>query len=746
MYVLKATVGAWRLILSETYSRFAMKHPLPVRIPLSGRGALRFAALLLTAVLLLISIFAVACTDGTSEDDRYAAITSGSFLFDEENAARNVVEVAANTSWQVVWTPEDAAVSVSPASGSGDGRFTLMSMPEGTTIRLGVQAGGGGVSGGMISVTRRGAEPVHLSVTPETLLFDPDDPATHVVTVESNAPWVATSDAALRFSPASGEGDAAILIEEVPADTECVLEVTAGEGPEAVTARVTVRRAAEPQQAIFALDFGGERSSWVWANQDTSWQTHSGTGAAEVRYAVYNVQIASSYGSAGRYSGASGGSYARMYYNPATDYFTVGGIALPAGVTDYTLSFGALFPSDDMTLALSSDGVTWKPLSYTAAATYNTWTLATVGFTLTEPVGSLYIRFTPTGTERQYGLNFDDLRLVAGGGGERIDLHVEPYRFPELPADWREPAGDRAELSGDRAYFTHWTETVNSRKRVRNYSYGYDTRRHNPVWVAYPLHACYREGGYGRTSPDPWAPDPALGEEYQAKIYRSDGPTGSDPYQYWSTSVLGMLGRSGSWTKGHLCMSSERGGADREINRQTFYPTNVAPQPNASAGAFSAVWSCVEAVLSGSRNTQNDISADDGAENRNIVSDTLFVVAGCHYEHERWTEYDSSNFNEPSPDPAQKLCVIPTHQFKAALRTRSGTTGKRVQDCTADELQAVGFWVETFTDRSLGSVRQQLREIAVPVSYIEQQTGLTLFPEVPAEVKSRTPVPEEWGF
>ena len=70
----------------------------------------------------------------------------------------------------------------------------------------------------------------------------------------------------------------------------------------------------------------------------------------------------------------------------------------------------------------------------------------------------------------------------------------------------------------------------------------------------------------------------------------------------------------------------------------------------------------------------------------------------------------------------------------------------RVQDGTADELQAVGVWVETFTDRSHGSVRQQLREIAVPVSYIEQQTGLTLFPEVPAEVKSRTPVPEEWGF
>lgn len=41
-----------------------MKQLLPVRIPPPGRGALRFAALLLTAVflLLMISIFTVACT------------------------------------------------------------------------------------------------------------------------------------------------------------------------------------------------------------------------------------------------------------------------------------------------------------------------------------------------------------------------------------------------------------------------------------------------------------------------------------------------------------------------------------------------------------------------------------------------------------------------------------------------------------------------------------------------------------
>ena len=30
----------------------------------------------------------------------------------------------------------------------------------------------------------------------------------------------------------------------------------------------------------------------------------------------------------------------------------------------------------------------------------------------------------------------------------------------------------------------------------------------------------------------------------------------------------------------------------------------------------------------------------------NIVSDTLFVVAGCYYEHDYWQEYDSSDSNQ----------------------------------------------------------------------------------------------------
>lgn len=99
-----------------------------------------------------------------------------------------------------------------------------------------------------------------------------------------------------------------------------------------------------------------------------------------------------------------------------------------------------------------------------------------------------------------------------------------------------DPSLDAATLSGDYAFFTHWTRSVNSNKVVRNYSYCYDTCRRNPIWAAYPLHPVYREGGYGRPSPDPWSPDPAL------------------------------------------------------------YPTNIAPQPNDAASTFGEVWGCIECL------------------------------------------------------------------------------------------------------------------------------------------------------
>ena len=136
--------------------------------------------------------------------------------------------------------------------------------------------------------------------------------------------------------------------------------------------------------------------------------------------------------------------------------------------------------------------------------------------------------------------------------GTLVELEEEAadYRWPELPANFETPAANEA-------VHTHWATTVRTNKKVRNYTYCYDTRRHNPLWVAYLLHSCYQEGGYTRPEEDPWAPDPSLDESLQSKIYPSNS---GDKYIYYTRATLDY---GASWTRGHLVMSSERGCGDR---------------------------------------------------------------------------------------------------------------------------------------------------------------------------------------
>lgn len=623
----------------------------------------------------------VSCSSSDDDAaDTYAVVQAASFNFNETDPSVNVIQVLANTAWQVFWTPASDGVTVEPAAGSGNGSFRVTAMPAGQTLRFGVRTADGRTIDQYVTVTRA--------------------------------------------AESGGEDD------EEDGDE--------GEGQLPIG------------ETLFSLDFGNGEGG-VWADTNNEWKTQTGSGAATVSYNMYRMRINNdNFGSANRYTGASGHSYAKIFTDGDPGYFTIRDISLPEGQTAFWLSFGAIFPEGDMRLEVSADGATWHQLTYKGAATYNVWTPVSVGFTLSAPVAKLSFRYSVTGVQRAYGLNFDDVVLKAGGGGQTVDLGAaaKQYRWAELPANWAAvsyPSVAGATLSGDYAFFTHWTRSVRSNTVVRNYSYCYDKRRHNPIWVAYPLHPVYREGGFDRTSPEPWAPDPALAEEYQSKIYQSDGPNGSDPYQYWSTNTFSALGLSGSWTRGHLCMSRERGGPNTEINRQTFYPTNIAPQPNASASTFGSVWGCIEALISGTGELDNDITADDSSTNLNIVADTLFVVAGCYYEHDDWTDYDSSNYTQPTPDPNQKLCIMPTHQYKVLLRTRSGVTRKRIQECTADELQTIGFWLETFTTLDASSAQTVLRKIAVPVSEIEEQTGFTFFPDVPDKVKEQCN-PSDWGF
>lgn len=440
-------------------------------------------------------------------------------------------------------------------------------------------------------------------------------------------------------------------------------------------------------------------------------------------YEVYNMRINNdNFGSAGKYAGASGKAYAKLFYDPAKTYFTIAHIALPAAETDYTLSFGAIFEAGDMTLAISADGKSWKPLTYTAAPTYNTWTLTRVGFTLKEPVGELYIRFSPTGTERAYGLNFDDIRLSAGGGGQQVDLGttVVGYRWAELPAT-------PADMTHKKIH-TFWASTVTSKQYLRNYTYCYDTRRHSPLWIAHPQHACYQEGGWTRPATDPWAQDPNMTVGEQAVMWPIDGrakslvsDTPEGPYQ---------------WQRGHLLASSYRGCGDKnnpaEINKQTFLACNISAQRMDNSKAFQTLWAAAERRFT----------------DQYVCADTLYCVSGAYFADENTRAYDCSWISGDvrySLVEYSKECIVPTHYYKLLLRTRSGNLRKPIQECSAGELKAVGFWFEN-ADVIKGSTAPTLgAEFMVSVEEIEKITGFTFFPDVPAEVK-RQCVPSDWGF
>lgn len=688
------------------------------------RGTLGFPFPVSGAFALCLLLLA-SCGGDDSSDEGYAAIESASFTFDETTPANNAVRVIANTGWQVFWTPESAAVRVEPVSGSGNGVFYVRDMPKGASVQVGVRAASGKTSGKPVTVTRAAdAVGVTLSVAPAELLYDPASPASNVVTVTTNASWkAACPNSALKFSPASGTGSTTITIADAPAGQRTTLTVTAGEGSGAKTATcVIVRNPETPVETVFSLDFGNGAGG-VWAGANQEWKTQTGTGASTVTYAVNNVRINNdNYGSAGKYSGASGKAYAKMFYNASTDYFVIQDISLPAGQTNFTLAFGAIFPADDVSLTVSADGAVWKPLVYTGASAYNMWTGTTVGFTLAQPVPKLWIRLAPTGTERAYGLNFDDIRLSAGGGGQQVDLGttVVGYRWAELPAT-------PADMTHKKIH-TFWASTVTSKQYLRNYTYCYDTRRHSPLWIAHPQHACYQEGGWTRPATDPWAQDPNMTVEEQAVMWPIDGrakslvsDTPEGPYQ---------------WQRGHLLASSYRGCGDKnnpaEINKQTFLACNISAQRMDNSKAFQTLWAAAERRFT----------------DQYVCADTLYCVSGAYFADENTRAYDCSWISGDvrySLVEYSKECIVPTHYYKLLLRTRSGNLRKPIQECSAGELKAVGFWFEN-ADVIKGSTAPTLgAEFMVSVEEIEKITGFTFFPDVPAEVK-RQCVPSDWGF
>ena len=606
----------------------------------------KFPTLLPGLFVLLLTFFTACGGDDGAEDGTYAVVEAASFTFNENDPTKNVIQVLANTEWTVYWTPETSGVSVSPATGSGNGSFYVADMPAGQTLKFGVKTASGKSVSQFVTVTRTSG-------------------------------------------PGGDDGD--------DGDDE-------GDTPTGET--------------VFSLDFG-DGTGGIWADTNEEWKTQSGSGVSTVTYYTSRMRINNdNFGSSGCYAGASGKAYAKIFTNGDPGYFTIRDITLPAGQTAYTLSFGTIFPEGDMNLEVSADGSSWKKLTYKGASAYNTWTKASVGFTLTDAVPSLSIRYSVTGVQREYGLSFDDVVLTTGGGGQQIDFGAsgKEYRWAELPAT-------PADMTNKKIH-TYWASTVTSNQYLRNYTYCYDTYRHCPLWIAHPQHACYQEGS-GRTNV--WKRDEYMTDAEQAIIYPLPEVNGNRALSLYTESL------DRQWTRGHMLMSNYRGGTDTELNAQTYYSCNIAPQGGA---AFDALWNAAEIRI----------------QDNYVCADTLYCVSGAYFENDNLTARDASGWNGEDPNKVRyyvpgysKECVVPTHFYKLILRTRNGNTGKAIQECDASELKAVGFWFE-HADEINGSTSPTLdASYLKSVEWIEQQTGFFFFPDVPDEVKQQCN-PADWGF
>ena len=572
----------------------------------------------------------------------------------------------------------------------------------------------------------------YLTVSPSEITFDAS--AENTFSVDTDANWIAITSGKITLSKTSG--NAGVTTVKIVAMTSTANQTIMIQTPSNPNLYGVIKVKYEegggnddpvtpPSTTVTTLyydNLDGNTSYTDWADNSTSWQNFTGTGANYITYNSRSAKLRNDgYGSAGKYTGASGNSYIRISTPTSnTSYLEINDI-YTNGEKNLTFSFGAAFQASQCNLYIRGNDSPWKKLEYTASSSYNSWAKAEASFTLIGNINKLSFRIEPTDLNSQYGYNIDDLRLETSTGGQSIEFEAaSEYQWAEMP--------NKNNSKSDYVYHTHWSTSVNSKKRVRNYSYCYDVRRHSPMWIAHPQHAVYEEGGKTRPDEDPWARDPYLTDSQSAIVYPVNGYTCSlRTYEY------GTYGDYYQWQRGHMLASSYRGCGDKynpaEINVQTFYSSNVAAQRSGDT-AFQTLWGAAERKIQDSY----------------VCSDTLYVVSGAHFANENTTAVDARV--DIFPD-LYKTCVVPTHFYKIVLRTKSGNTGKPIQECSASELKAVGFWFSnTDTDEQTGSATPTLSSAHMrSVAEIERLTGneFNFFPEIPNEVKQSFNA-SDWGF
>lgn len=154
-----------------------------------------------------------------------------------------------------------------------------------------------------------------------------------------------------------------------------------------------------------------------------------------------------------------------------------------------------------------------------------------------------------------------------------------------------------------------------SNSSERNYFLLYDTKMHLAHYVAYPLYNDLMKSG-NRT--DDWQYDPSIQKSFQPNLLG-----GSYVRKY---------------SRGHQLPSADRS-ASRELNRTTFYFSNMVPQNQTHNGG---VWNALE----------------EQVRKLSKTVDTLYVVTGVGFDDTNYQyTQDRSGVDCPIPDYFYKVVV-----------------------------------------------------------------------------------------
>lgn len=279
---------------------------------------------------------------------------------------------------------------------------------------------------------------------------------------------------------------------------------------------------------------------------------------------------------------------------------------------------------------------------------------------------------------------------VAESPRQETSSDVAPKGKSSLPG-WAELPSQK---SDDKLYITSHMCSDNR----RNYTVCFSSEQRSPLWIAAPIHDSYK-GSVKRV--DNYDFDPTLPVNIQPRLNRSYG----------------------EYTRGHMLGSAERT-STREMNNQTFYVTNIAPQIRDGFNESGGAWNYLESFV-----------------DRQVCADTLYVVTGCIYDD--YTAVDGTNIKARTTiNKNDKQSVgVPTAYYKAILRTKSGHTGRSVKECKASELKCAAFIV---AHRSAPKHKPTAKDM-ISIKELERMTGINFFANVPNAPKSKA-IAADWGL